>query len=191
MDDHESGADELAELVECVTPRQRAWITTAAEVIAIDGVADVERFADTSVDSATGWLLFDKLPEVTWSFDHRWRQRFTHCATALASDVTTIGAPIPRCTGDELMLHLILRLAQTMAHDLAVTPINAPAADGDDDWNLLSEVLFQDHDVLMLYDGFTPDEITGMAGVHIDPADWFDEFGVHLPVPDRTPPLSS
>lgn len=176
--------DELAELVECVTPRQRVWIAAAAHQLTAHAISDVERFGDNSVDAVGGWLLFDRLPDITWTLDSHWRLRFAQCGSALADDVAAIGAPIPRCTGEELMLHLVLRCAETMTADPART-VGVAAADGDHDWNLLSEVLFQHHDVLMLYDGFTPEQVTEMSGVHIAPANWFDQFGTHLPVPDR------
>ncbi|NED65883.1 hypothetical protein G3I15_33655 [Streptomyces sp. SID10244] len=62
------------------------------------------------------------------------------------------------------------------------------ASTGDSDrsgWDELGEVLFQDHDVLMLYD--VPADIIDnqFRGVNLEPEKWFTEFTLPHPAPER------
>lgn len=52
-------------------------------------------------------------------------------------------------------------------------------------WDQLSELLFQDHDVLTLYD-LPPEATESLAGgVNLHPVRWFSEFTLPFPMPDR------
>ena len=54
-------------------------------------------------------------------------------------------------------------------------------------WGDLFEYLFQDHDVLMLYD--VPEYgMSDLGTVNIEPHQWFTEFSLPYPVPERHHP---
>jgi len=54
-------------------------------------------------------------------------------------------------------------------------------------WADLFELLFQDHDVLMLYDMPAQTTESAAGAVNLDPSRWFSfsEFTLPYPVPDR------
>ncbi|MGN7158223.1 hypothetical protein ACTHRK_19305, partial [Dietzia cercidiphylli] len=80
------------------------------------------------------------------------------------------GAPVPRCTGEEMALHLILHRTTTATGQ---------------SWSDLAEDLFQDNDVLTLYD-LPVDAVTGLiGGVQLTPSQWFTEFTTPFPLPPR------
>jgi hypothetical protein len=93
----------------------------------------------------------------------------------------------PRCTGEEMALHLMLERAQAITRNRpnAVRDLVAdlPEAKEDYDWDMCSTVLFQDHDVLMLFDDAFDgveaedsdiNQTMGMVNLAAD--DWFKPF---------------
>lgn len=56
----------------------------------------------------------------------------------------------------------------------------------DHGWGDLFEYLFQDHDVLMLYDA-PKYNMSDLGGVNMAPVEWFSEFSLPYPVPARKP----
>lgn len=117
-------------------------------------------------------------------WDRAWRQQFgagfDHLAGRLA-DVDDDGDVLARCTGEEIGLHLAINLAERHLIDGAVFPAagchlrdHGPA---DRAFNRMREVLFEDHDFLLLYtpslDGIET-ELDGNPLLH--PRDWFIPF---------------
>ena len=91
-----------------------------------------------------------------------------------------------RCTGEEMVLHLILR--RTAVADTSLPANRAcawPHSANPRAWGDLLEFLFQDHDVLMLYDMPTQSAESAAGAVNLDPSRWFSEFSLPSPVPDR------
>ncbi len=61
--------------------------------------------------------------------------------------------PKPNCTGEEMALHKIIEMATEddfghLDEDYDALPVH----EEDDDFETISDVMFQDHDVLMLFD---------------------------------------
>lgn len=117
--------------------------------------------------------------------------RFVSCFDALALrferrevDATRIA----RCTAEEMALHLIIDAAEgtTLDGSLA-TDLSLPAdPDRDGDFDAVRELLFRDHDVLLLFDASldgieSPDRDLGehrlFANLH--PQAWFLPFADH------------
>jgi hypothetical protein len=140
--------------------------------------------AVTTVNCAELQIL-GELPSQTFTQSRFWRYQLAAAADALAADTRTIGAPIPRCTGEEMILHLVLRRAAAAAGcppgQVFDWPNDASHAEG---WGDLFEDLFQDHDVLMLYDA-PQYGMTHLGGVNMQPNQWFSEFSLPYPVPAR------
>jgi hypothetical protein len=82
-------------------------------------------------EACEGWLFFDRLPRITWHQDSGWRRQVARACDDLGDDLVGGDWPMPRNNAEEIVL---------------------PRHGDDYDWDMCSEVLFQDHDVLMLYD---------------------------------------
>ena len=97
------------------------------------------------------------------------------------------GAPVPRCTGEEMVLHLILRRAAIADTSLPTNQACAGPHSADPrGWGDLFEFLFQDHGVLMLYDMPAQSAESAAGAVNLDPSRWFSEFSPPLPCPRPT-----
>ncbi len=165
-----------------LTPRMAAHLWSAALFI-----------ADTYKDGDELELLRRELPPVARRLtDDAWMRRFVSCFEALASRLAWGRFPaeqLASCTAEEMALHLVIDLAEDFV-TAGTLPMQSdlPAhgeADMDFDW--AREVLFRDHDVLMLFnaslDGIEDDtnEISDefrFANLH--PRDWFVTFSDQL-----------
>lgn len=172
------GDDEFGEILATISDRQSSLIAVAADDIAAAIRADDATLGSAAVAEHTHGRLqvLQTLPAITFGQSRLWRCQLAAAAERLAADTRLWGAPIPRCTGEEMVLHLILRRAQAAARPRQVRPGS---------WDELSEYLFQDHDVLMLYD-LPPDAAESLVGgVNLHPLRWFTEFTLPFPMPDR------
>lgn len=157
-----------------VGERRAQLLVVAAAAVAGDIRADADQLGTAHVedDTRSSLRVLGALPPVTYTQSRFWRYQLAEAAARLAEDTLRWGAPLPRCTGEEMVLHLILRRASA----------------GDPDrsgWDELDEVLFQDHDVLMLYD-MPAKVIDGQfRGVNLEPERWFSEFTLPHPAPER------
>ncbi len=74
----------------------------------------------------------------------------------LAADCSSNAEVEPRRTGEEMALHLGIARAQDLTRNrprlVRDTVDGLPEDRADFDWDACSDVLFQDHDVLMLFD---------------------------------------
>ncbi|MGH9152362.1 MAG: hypothetical protein ACRD03_08205 [Acidimicrobiales bacterium] len=156
-----------------MTPRM-AWHLWSAALY----LADEWRRGD--IDS-----LLDGLPPIAQPYarDRGWRQQFVASFERIAQRLANGGEDdvLARCTADELALHKLIDLAE--AH--LIDDIFSPAAvshlpdhgERDEDFYWMREVIFEDHDVLMLYnralDGIE-NEVDGDSSLH--PRDWFEPF---------------
>ncbi len=133
--------------------------------------------------------LREQLPSVVQRLaDHRWMARFSRCfeilAARLAAGYENL-SHLASCTGEEMALHFVIEAAETGVSDGSLTinqslPLD-PDRDQDFDW--VREILFRDHDVLLLFedslDGIEaadsgPAKEHGMANLH--PHRWFLPF---------------
>lgn len=117
--------------------------------------------------------VFGEYPATTWGQPAGWRRQAARAFDDLAADAEAGRAPRPRCTGEEMALHLILDRAAALhagGHvDYQLAGIPAHPRDGD--WAGPLDYLFEDHDVLVLFDGAAPGD-----GVNLDPPAWFEAF---------------
>lgn len=135
--------------------------------------------------------LLDELPPIARKAAHgEWLDRFIDCFDALAGKIAAGPSDLEglaSCTGEELALHLVIDLAEGHVADgvLISGTLRAlpPHGSSDTDFDLMRDVLFADHDVLMLYeaslDGIDdPDTDVGSWArtVNLHPRDWFVPF---------------
>ncbi|MFJ1754375.1 tetratricopeptide repeat protein [Kitasatospora sp. NPDC088134] len=170
------------------TPRTLAVLLANLEILG-DMVHDaVEEAGDRRIKIKGPWhFVLDQLPSQTWRMGAAWRRNFVRCFDDLAADIRSGGMPSPRCTGEEMALHIALEHASAMSQDepdLVERFVEGkPAEAGDYDWCECSELLFQGHDVLFLYDPWLssvadPQSSLGqrMGVAYLQPEDWFEPF---------------
>ncbi|NMM92190.1 hypothetical protein B2J88_49455 [Rhodococcus sp. SRB_17] len=160
-----------------LTPRQCHVVARAASELADAVVSEARMLGDLPVQPGSGCAVLAELPKCTWTQDATWRRTMARAFDSLAADAAAGVDPEPRCTGEEMALHLIIGRARTaMTADRFGEDItNLPPHKNDDDWDGPLDYLFQDHDVLTL---FWPEPIPD--GVNLDPADWFTPFEPEL-----------
>jgi hypothetical protein len=172
-----------------LTPRTADMLYTALEVLSDEAYDDVEEHGGDPVTSenADDWAIFRRLPRITWRTDADWRRQFARACEDISQDLATGHRPIPRNNAEEMALHLAIEDGPgclEMAEDDADKRHAAlPEHDDDYAWDDCSEFLFQDHDVLMLFDesldGFEDPtiDINKEYGVgDLRPQAWFDFF---------------
>jgi len=125
-------------------------------------------------------------PHVDERFIAAFGSRFDVIALRLAEGLEELSA-VAMCTADELALHLIIEYTEDLYGDGALDWewIDAlPARQRDEDFGYLKDLLFEDNDVLMLYnpamDGIEDpeSEIAQLERfVNLHPNDWFKTFG--------------
>ena len=141
-----------------LTPRTADLLYTKLEIMADQAFDDIEEHGSEPVarDGGGDWLLFDRLPRITWNQDAGWRRQMARACDDLAGDLARRDWPTPRNNAEEIVLHLVIEDAADYLEEWEDTrgeEHNTLPRHGDDyDWGMCSEVLFQDHDVLMLYD---------------------------------------
>ncbi|MCX4633092.1 hypothetical protein [Streptomyces sp. NBC_01443] len=138
-----------------LTPRTADLLHMALVVLADQAYDDAERLGDqflSDADSAT-WEVFDRLPSFTWTADHRWRRRMARAFDDLAGDLAKGNWPCPTCTAEEMALHLAIEDAPMHLEDRPEEDDHNSLPEHEDDysWGSCSDLLFQDHDVLMLF----------------------------------------
>jgi hypothetical protein len=170
-----------------LTPRTAAVLWSMANLLADRGYDDVTEYGDAPVTDDNGWTLFGQYPRITWQQDAVWRRQAARAYDDLAEDIEAGRWPRPRCAGEEMALHLALQNAPDAVQDgwtgLDDTrPLLLEHPD-DYDWAMASEVFFQDHDILDLFDVVKdgiedPDSdlnrATGMGDYR--PQAWFHTF---------------
>jgi hypothetical protein len=174
-----------------LTPRTAAALWLAAQLTADDAYDDVAEYGDVGVLAAEGWALFDLYPPITYSQGADWRRHAARAYDDLAADLAAGHSPRPRCPAEEMALHLILERVREWAADsdtgLGFRPEDVaalPARVDDMDWRTALDVLFVDHDILLLFDpeqdgiedpGSAENQHARMGDYR--PAAWFAPFG--------------
>jgi hypothetical protein len=161
-----------------LTPRTADMLYTALEILCDEAHDDADDNGDKPV-SATDegdWLIFDLLPRITWGMGADWRHQFGRACADLARDLEAGERPRPRCTAEEMALHLAVKDAPgclEMAREAGDERHQAlPEHDDDDyDWDRCASLLFEDHDVLMLFD-------TSLDGLEDPQGDLNQTYGV-------------
>ncbi|MFB7375819.1 hypothetical protein ACFC6U_03215 [Kitasatospora purpeofusca] len=168
------------------TPRTRAVLRLALEDLSRTAWAEVAALGDEQLTARSAGL-FASLPRLTFGQDGRWRRQMARTFDDLAADLTEGRQLEPGCTGEEMALHLAISRAEEIATDrprmVAVAVGGLPVHRDDLDWEACSDLLFQDHDVLMLFDSSMDgidapgDQVNQALGmVNLSPGDWFAPF---------------
>lgn len=160
--DHEDDDEALIGCEICgswqLTPRTADMLHTALENLCDEAHNDVDERGDAEVSAKNkgDWWFFDRLPRITWRMGGHWRRQIAHACEDLARDLEAGQWPRPRSTAEEMVLHLAIEDAPDyleMAEDTGDSTHDALPKHADDyDWHMCSEILFEDHDVLMLFD---------------------------------------
>lgn len=184
-----------------LTPRTALRLWDAAILVHRRAVEDIENFGDTPVDPdgvgqyGCTWSVFTWYPRLTWGQGALWRQ-FAAQAYLDIADVLAAGErPYPVSPAEEMALSLVLDEAETRAQDdddlnEAVQALGAEP--GDDSWEDCHEFLFEDDDLLLLFNPLTEafgDPRSALHQTMPDIADyrphvWFDPFNTPPRRPD-------
>ena len=171
-----------------LTPRTAALLHQELSLLADQAYDDVETLGEEPIgrEAAASLLVLGRLPEITWRQGAGWHREMARAFDDLAGDLAAGRAPLPRCHGEEVALHLGLREAVEALRDIDELDdlvADLPAHPQDYDWSLYEEVLFQDHDVLLLYerdvDGIEDpdDDLNRASGIgDLRPSAWFRTF---------------
>lgn len=191
MDDLDA---EFADIIAEVGAVRAEHIAAAGESLAaqIRAEADVLGTAPITADNCHQVPVLGSIPRQTFSESLLWRYQLAQAAARLAADTRRWGAPIPRCTGEEMALHLILHRAAATAGCPRDRVFDWPDNDGTpaEGWGDLFEYLFEDHDVLMLHH-LPVDEMEAQRGLNLAPRQWFSEFETAVTLPPRSGPLAA
>ncbi|MEU5205344.1 hypothetical protein ACI2LF_40580 [Kribbella sp. NPDC020789] len=184
-DDEADGWDEDGEEDE-LTARTAAVLRVALEELSEQIWQDVADVGDAPVGRGEGRVL-GSLPPITFHQDQQWRRQMARCFDDLAVDLAETHAVRPLCTGEEMALHLGIDRAKSLTRNrprLVAETVEGLGEDRRDfDWDWCSDALFEDHDVLMLFDASldgiedSGNEINQALGLaNLAAADWFVPF---------------
>lgn len=166
-----------------LTPRNALLLYFTAQVMFDTWSASIK-------DGTLASEVIDYLPPVCQNSSAEFLTRFTQCFADYAKNLAEGKGVEPSCTGEELALHLMLdQLESELAEYEDVSDWIGlddcdelfPAHFLDGDISMLRDCLFEDHDVLMLYDmaldGLEDSEVTQTLGaVNLHPSKWFLPF---------------
>ncbi|MER7117992.1 hypothetical protein ACFQL8_19155 [Streptomyces goshikiensis] len=178
-----------------MTPRTSRILSCNLEILADMAHDELDELGDQPISANSFGIFFACLPASTWGQPRHWRRRVLRALDDLNADITLGHPPQPRCTAEELALHFALESASGMTCDepdlVDDFTQGLPEQQGDYDWPVCSDLLFQDHDVLFLYDPMMqglehPDDpLNQRMGIgDLRPEGWFEEF---RNVPPRDP----
>ncbi|BDM74864.1 hypothetical protein HEK616_83850 (plasmid) [Streptomyces nigrescens] len=185
-DEEDEGWDEDGEEDEELTVRTAAVLRVALEELSEHLWQDVAAVGDAPLGRSEGRVL-GLLPPITFHQDQQWRRQMARCFDDLAAELAETGTVRPGCTGEEMALHLGIDRAKALTRNrprLVAETVEGLGADRRDfDWDWCSTVLFEDHDVLMLFDASldgiedSGNEINQSLGLaNLAAADWFVPF---------------
>ena len=166
-----------------LTPQTAAALWTAGQILADRAYDDVEEHGDKPVPGEDEWTLSGRYPRMTWAQDAVWRRQAARAYDDLTADLEAGEWPCPRRPAEEMALHLVLRDVTSAAGDgwawgeeEEEEGARLPVHPDDFSWDLAQDVLFQDTDILAL---FNPD----LDGIE-DPA---DELNLQMRIGDYRP----
>ncbi|HEY7594974.1 MAG TPA: hypothetical protein VH969_17615 [Actinophytocola sp.] len=139
-----------------LTPRTAACLWVTGQMSADQAYEDVVQRGDEPVGADSDWMLFDQYPRITWRQDAVWRRQAARAFDDLVEDIEAGEWPRPRCAGEEMALHLMLRYAEAAAGDdlfgLDGLLEHLPTHRDDLAWELATETLFQDTEIRWIFD---------------------------------------
>jgi hypothetical protein len=186
----EGGVEDCEECGWDLTPRTADILHTALSCLADEAYSHAEELEERPVtgEDCGAMGVFGRLPRITWREDADWRRQFARACDDLAGDLVAGRWPEPTCTAEEMALHLAIAEAPGYA-DLAEDDVQSPhhglpERDDDYDWDACADLLFQDTDVLLLFDASLdgiedPDgEINQTLDMtSLQAKEWFEPFG--------------
>ncbi|MET8825996.1 hypothetical protein ABZX40_13065 [Streptomyces sp. NPDC004610] len=175
---------------ECWGPSARTLRLLEDTLVTLSDMAydALEEIGDRPVGLGDDYAaVFSEMPVITWRQDAEWRRRMARCFDDLAADIRAEEWPQPTCTGEEMALHIAIDHASSRVVDEpdVVTMITekVPPHHDDWDWSLCISTLFEDTDVLFLFEPWNqgvedPDsfihQVMGLA--NLEAQDWFTPF---------------
>jgi hypothetical protein len=139
-----------------LTPRTVASLWVTGRLSGEQAYEDVLQRGDEPVGDDGDWMLFDQYPRITWRQDAVWRRQAARAFDDLVEDIEAGAWPRPRCPGEEMALHLMLRYAEAAADDpdfgLDGMLEHLPTHHDDLAWDLATETLFPDQDIQWIFD---------------------------------------
>ena len=174
---------------EFLTPRNAAHLWVAATRLAF--LLD-EQINDVRSGIPLIHSEFGRLPWVVYPYPD-WCGRFIDTVVSLGDDLASGRCPVPRCTGEEVALHLLLEDVVEFAEldlgdRLAEVCPGLPAAEWDGEWDGVALGLFPDRRVRLLiadnFGGITDDyELVAETGlVRLAVEHWFEPYDASFPV---------
>ncbi|MER6401733.1 hypothetical protein ABT263_37715 [Kitasatospora sp. NPDC001603] len=169
-----------------LSPRTAALLALALDDLSRRAWEEAAALGDEALSGQAAGLFAD-LPRITRRLGGSWRREMARSFDDLASDIAAGRAPLPRCTGEEMALHLAIRRAEELLQDrpklVAERIAGLPFHRFDMDLDGASDMLLQDHDVLMLFDASLDgaedpqSEVKQALGlVSLAPLKWFSPF---------------
>lgn len=173
-----------------LTPRTADLLHTALSILADEAYEDADQLGDRALAAGQhggDWEVFTRLPQLTWRCGRDWRRNMARAFDNLAEDLEHGRWPQPTCTAEEMALHLALEEAPGHLDEVDDNEDHRhrqlPVHNDDYDWDACADVLFQDGDVVMLFnpafDGIEdPDnDVNQAAGIgDLRPDAWFEPF---------------
>jgi hypothetical protein len=139
--------DEDDEGAEVLTARTRAVLHLALQHLSDQAWQEVPTLGDQPVQRSAGGF-FGSLPRVTWHQDGSWRRQMARAFDDLAAECSSNAEVEPRCTGEEMALHLGIARARELTRNrprlVRDTVAHLPEDRGDCDWGACSDIRFQD-----------------------------------------------
>ncbi|MFF4155392.1 tetratricopeptide repeat protein [Streptomyces sp. NPDC001678] len=170
------------------SPRTLRMLQAALEIESDMAFDELEYLEDQPISAKNQPVgLFGMLPAQTWGQGLSWRREMVRAFDDLADDIENSRVPRPRCTGEEMALHIALETAASLVDDspdlVTTFTKGIPEQPDDYDWWACKDLLFEDHDVLLMYEPWMegiehPDNIVNqsMGLANLSPEDWFTPF---------------
>lgn len=167
-----------------LAPRMAAELWARCQILADGAYDEVETYGDKSVDPDEAWFVFSEFPMITWSQKSAWRRQCARAFDDLVGDLEAGRWPEPTCPADEMALHLAIQVQQDIEEEwLDEKLVSLPSHPDDEDWDGAVDALFQDTDILALFDpsqdGLEDPESDINVSFRIGdyrPAAWFKTF---------------
>ncbi|WP_331725866.1 hypothetical protein [Streptomyces sp. NBC_00470] len=193
LDDEEDEGQPEEEDEGVLTARTIAVLGLAGEELSALAWQEATALGDEPLTPGAAGV-FGQLPAITLRRDAQWRRQMARAFDDLTGDLRDKdrNGLEPRCTGEEMALHLMIDHARSITTNRpnAVRRLvtNLPRSHADYDWEGCSDLLFEDHDVLMLFDarldGMEDKESEvhqAMGMVNLAADEWFEPFHADEP----------
>lgn len=137
-----------------LTPKTAATLWSMGVLLAHQAYDDVLEHGDDPVTNDATWALLDEYPCITHQQNAVWRRQAARSFDDLVDDLARGEWPQPRCPAEEMALHKMLERAQAAVKEgwTGIDDAALPDHPDDFDWDLLYGTLFQDLDILDLFE---------------------------------------